>query len=491
MSRWSPTARRIAVAFSTVLLLFAVALAVMLVSLGRIGAAEDEVADLDHAKHAGHSAAALAREQYIHQAHTLLEWNDSHLEHYTVVAAQARAATDALRGWLDDPDALAQAERIAGLVAESDRRFRADVVPAIGTSDRSRAADLHGVTEEVVEKVVGLAEELNALLERRSDRARDRAVRIRAQAQIVVLTCFALAILLATLVGIYLMRSISRPMAELRRGAMRFGAGDLQVELHLPGADEFAELGRVFNQMTRDLSRHHAELLEANRLASIGQVASGVAHEINNPLGVILGYTVLLRSDPGLRDRDELAIIEDEVRQCQRIVSGLLDLARPVRLHLGEVDLGDVVAEAVARLADSGKSAGVDIDVDQSAPPAAIRADEMKLKQIVVNLLMNAVEAASDERAATRSVQIRWVAQGDRVGLEVIDGGPGVPAEALPRLFEPFFSTKDRGHGLGLAIARSLARAHGGDVVVGPRGGAQGARAALLLPHKALAEAAS
>ncbi len=477
------TARRIVVAFTAVLALFAIALAVMLVSLARIGSAETEVARLDHAKHAGHQAAALAREQYIHQAHTLLEWNESHMGHYDDVAKEAKAATAMLLDMVDGADAKRDAEEITRLVAESDRSFRAEVLPAIRTHDRSRASELHRETEEVVEEVVDINERLNASLEERSSQARARAERLRDQAQILVLGCFALAILLAAGVGAYLMRSISRPIAVLRTGVERAGSGNLRDEIQIQGDDEFSELARAFNQMTRDLSRHQADLLEAHRLASIGQVASGVAHEVNNPLGVILGYTKVLKSDPSLATRDELAIIEDEVRQCQRIVAGLLDLARPVRLDLADVDLGEVVRESVDRLDESGQTAGVAVVIDAPPANAGVRGDEAKLRQVVVNLLTNAVDAARDARAEANDVHVAWRVEPERVTVEILDRGPGVPADVLPRLFEPFFSTKDRGHGLGLAIARTLARAHQGDVVVGRRADGPGTRAALVLPR--------
>jgi two-component system NtrC family sensor kinase len=486
--RLATTGRRIVFSFSAVLGLFAIALAVILVSLNRIASAETEVARLDHAKHAGHQAAALAREQYIHQAHTMLEWNESHLGHYGEVAVQARAAADALRAMVDGIEERRQADEIARLVSASDRGFRAEVLPAIKADDRHRVGELHRQTEEVVGKVVLINERLNAGLEARSARAQRRAERIRSQARFIVLGCFALAIGLAAGVGAFLMRSISRPIATLRHGVQRVGSGNLRDEIQLGGDDEFAELARAFNLMTRDLSRHQAQLLEAHRLASIGQVASGVAHEVNNPLGVILGYTVLLRSDPALRNREELSIIEDEVRQCQRIVAGLLDLARPVRLDVADLDLNDVVREAVARLEESGRTGEVSLAVEEPAGPALVRGDEARVRQILVNLLMNAVEAAADDRAADRAVQVRWHREGSKIAVEVLDRGPGIGAEALSRLFEPFFSTKAKGHGLGLAIARSLARAHGGDITVAARGDGPGTRAALLLPIRSESE---
>lgn len=477
----SATARRIATAFAAVLALFALALAVILGSMGRSAEAEEQVARLDRAKHAGHHAAAVAREQYIHQAHTLIEWNDSHLGHYAEWFEMAQRATEKLRAIADTADMRHQADEIARLIAESHRVFQAEVMPAIGSADRSRIRDLHLRLEHIVDDVVGLNDRLNAELDGRAAAAWEQAERVRSSARFLVLCCFALAIVLAAGVGAYLIRSISRPIAVLRRGAQRVGSGDLTAQIHVPGHDEFAELAGVFNQMTRDLSRRQAEVIDAHRLASIGQVASGVAHEINNPLGVILGYVKLLRGDPTLAGRDELEIIDDEVRQCQRIVGGLLDLARPLRLDEADVDLAELVRDAIERLHESGKSEGVRIEIDAAPASLVVRGDEARLRQIVMNLLVNAVEASRDAAATPAEVHVAWRRVGARAILEVVDRGPGIPADVLPRVFDPFFSTKARGHGLGLAIARTIARAHRGDIEIASTGG-PGTRAALWLP---------
>ncbi len=464
-------------AFGAVLLLFGLALVVMVVALARIADAESDVTRLDRAKHAGHQAAGLAREQYIHQAHTLLEWNDSHLSHYDEVASEARIATERLSRLVPSPEAT----QIASLVAESDRRFRGEVVPAIAAGRRDRVPELHAMTERPVETIVALNDALNRSLDTRADAAQARAESIRSSAKLTVLICFALAIVLAMAVGLYLMRSISRPVAALRAGALRIGAGDLSARVTLPGEDEFADLARVFDRMAEDLARHQTDLLEAHRLASIGQVASGVAHEINNPLGVILGYLSILRREPALADRDELRIIDDETRQCQAIVAGLLDLARPVRLRREEVELGEVARDAVARLEESGRCEGVTLEIAER-PPVLASADEGKLRQIVLNLVGNALDAARDPAATATRVALSWERQDGRAMLHVDDDGPGVPPGVAARIFEPFFTTRSRGHGLGLAIARTLARAHGGDVALTARAGAPGTRATVWLP---------
>lgn len=471
------TGRRIAGAFGLVLLLFALALVSIVIALDMIGAAEDEVARLDRAKHAGHHAAAMAREQYMHQAHTMLAWDGSHMDHYPDVAASARSATAHLEHEVAGHRGADQAKEIARLVAESDRRFREEVWPAVQRDDRSQMSELHHRTEQPVQDVVALNTVLNTALEKESDQSRHEAEQIRATAKFAVLFCFALAIAAAAAVGVYLMRSISRPVATLHRHVERIGAGNLDARLNMPGNDELAHLGRGIDQMTVDLKKHQTELIEANRLASIGQVASGVAHEINNPLGIILGYVTLLRREG---DRDELRIIEDETRQSLAIVTGLLDLARPVQLTTSDVALGEIAREAATRLEETGRSEGVEIRLREAAVPTIV-ADEGKIRQIAINLLTNAVDAVRESDAKARIVEVSWESRAGHVCLHIDDRGPGISAEATKRLFEPFFTTRPKGHGLGLAIARTLARAHGGDITLTTREGG-GVRASLVLP---------
>lgn len=244
--------------------------------------------------------------------------------------------------------------------------------------------------------------------------------------------------------------------------------------------------GERFLILHDDTERRAVErrLAVAERMSSLGTLAAGVAHEINNPIGVMLGYVMLLRKDAALADREELTIIEDELRQCQVIVAGLLDLARPVRLHPAEVDLDDLAREAVSRLEESGQLGGVSVQVD-GAGGARVHADEGKIKQVVFNLLINAVDAARDKGARAPEVRVAARVEGGRAYVEIVDRGAGMPAEVKMRLFEPFHSTKPRGHGLGLAIARTLARAHGGDVELTDGPGGVGTRATVWIPQEA------
>jgi signal transduction histidine kinase len=469
------TAYRLGAAFTAILVLFAAALAVELGALHRIAQAEDELARLDHAKHAGHMVAAQIRELYIHQAHVFIVEDRSHLGHYAQVAAATRAATDHLVGLGAAAEERRRAGEIAQLAQAFDEGFRRDIDAALEHKDRAALLALHDRAERQMNDIVARSDELNHIFETGSAAALAGTGTLRSQARLATLVCFGLAILVAAVVGLLLMRSILRPIAALRAGAARVGAGDLRARIEMPGRDEFAELATTFNQMTADLARNQDDLLRAQRLASIGQVAAGVAHEINNPLGVILGYVKLLRREDGAKE--ELQIIEDEAEQCRRIVQDLLDLARPQRLELAPIDLAELTGDAVQRLKESGKLRDIEVAVTAAGPVPA-RADEAKLRQVVVNVLVNALEAA------TGRVEITAQAQGAGATLVVADDGPGMAPEVLAHVFDPFFTTKRTGTGMGLAIAQAIVDAHGGRIELASAPGA-GTRAAIWLPAPA------
>jgi signal transduction histidine kinase len=220
------------------------------------------------------------------------------------------------------------------------------------------------------------------------------------------------------------------------------------------------------------LTRTQAELVASERLATVGRLAAGVAHEIGNPLSGVLGWLSVAQtrsaSDPDLSGY--LREMEVEVRRIDGIVRSLLDLGRPVRPQVAPVSVAELVRSA-ARLVGSGpefREVTVQIDVD---PGLVALADAGPLSQVVINLLINAAQAIGGPGA----IQVVGTAEGGRVRLDVLDSGPGVPAELRERIFEPFFTTKSAGNGtgLGLAVSQHLLRAMSGDIAVGesPHGG--------------------
>jgi signal transduction histidine kinase len=228
--------------------------------------------------------------------------------------------------------------------------------------------------------------------------------------------------------------------------------------------------------MTAALREHQDRLVESEKLAGIGRLAAGVAHEINNPLGVILGYAKLLRRRADADAAEDLQVIEEETLRAKEIVEGLLDLSRPLPAGAERVDLRALTDDVVSRLRDARLLDEVEVSVDGAASAPG---HPDKIRQVLVNLVRNAAEAAGAGGRVAVSV-------GQRDGnaeVAIEDSGPGIDPAVRGRLFEPFFTTKPRGTGLGLAVSRAIAQAHGGELAADAAEGG-GARFALRLPAR-------
>ncbi len=244
-------------------------------------------------------------------------------------------------------------------------------------------------------------------------------------------------------------------------------------------ADERAALAAKVLELTRtnrDLAEARESLLRSEKLATVGRLASGIAHEVGNPLGAISGYVDLLRSrlppqaDPELRDGlDRIAV---EAGRIDRTLRDLLDFARPARPSLRPVDLAAAVDGSlrVARVQSRFRGVEVAADLPQDLP--RVLADEHQLAQVLVNLFLN----AGDAQGGGGNLRLVAVREPGRVALTVADGGPGIPPENLSRVFDPFFTTKEpgQGTGLGLAICHRIMESFGGEISAGnaPAGGA-------------------
>jgi two-component system, NtrC family, sensor kinase len=278
-----------------------------------------------------------------------------------------------------------------------------------------------------------------------------------------ILAFVAGAPLFAAAIGWYIHRSVARPVARLGEGAARLARGELGTRIAMESPDEFGALAAQFNAMSASLQAHQEKLVQSEKLAGIGRLAAGFAHELGNPLSVILGYVMLHgRRAEGRLARD-LAAVEQEALRCREIVQDLLELARPDHIRVAApVDLHALCDEVVGAVAAAGHLPRVAV-----AGEGVAHGSRAKLRQVLVNLVRNAAEAAG----AAGEVDVRVRADGGFAIVEVSDTGPGIPAEARARLFEPFFTTKPTGTGLGLAVSRAIARGHGGDLTLTDRRG--------------------
>ncbi len=277
-------------------------------------------------------------------------------------------------------------------------------------------------------------------------------------------------------------------LLALRRALERVADGDWEATLETGGAGELAPVAAAFDAMrdrlretvrslelaVQNLHDKQRELVESEKLASLGRVAAGVAHEINNPLAVmsekagLLQDLLVLRDDPPARG-EYLALVEGvlgQVKRCRSITHRLLGYARRHELAIEAVDVNALVHEAVEylRLPIAERRVGVEIEPARDLPPAWT--DRVQLEEVLVNLLRNAVQAAP---APGGRVAVATAAgAGGTIEVAVRDDGPGIATEHLPRIFEPFFTTKGRGKGtgLGLFISHGIMRRLGGAIAV-------------------------
>jgi two-component system NtrC family sensor kinase len=292
-----------------------------------------------------------------------------------------------------------------------------------------------------------------------------------------------LTILVAAILAVPISRWIAGPITRLSDATERLAQGDMDVRVVVPGSGELARLAGSFNQMVETLQRTQAELLHKQKLASMGQLAAGVAHEINNPLGTIHLYAGALRKELPADDprRDDLAVILRETDRCKTIVGDLLNFARQQEILAQPTDVHDLLEQAIGAVRPHPQFEQVVIERDYAMGMPPIEADPAQLLQVFVNLLNNAAEAIE----GPGTIRLTTRVTSSSVVVNVADTGCGIPEENLGRLFTPFFTTKGpgRGTGLGLSIVYGIIKMHRGQITVQSKVG-QGTTFTVTLPQR-------
>jgi two-component system NtrC family sensor kinase len=264
---------------------------------------------------------------------------------------------------------------------------------------------------------------------------------------------------------------VLRPMRALEHAVARVGKGELDVAAPTDGPAELAELARAFNDMLASLRAQRATLASqserlqrAERLATIGRLAAGVAHEVGNPLAAIVGYTELLLDEPSIdsQSRDLLVRVAGQTQRIQTIVAQLLDYSRPQTPQIVRFPAVARAQEVVALLRADPRCALVRLEVEGDARLEAF-ADPSLVEQILINLVLNGARAAREGGATEPRVELRVHTADDALIIDVRDNGAGVPEHVRPRLFEPFFTTRGAGEGTGLGLPISQGLAEGMD----------------------------
>ena len=245
-------------------------------------------------------------------------------------------------------------------------------------------------------------------------------------------------------------------------------------------------LEKRVKERTNALARSEKQIAQADKLASIGQLSSGIAHEINNPLGIILGYTqLLIRSEPPETQKfEDLKIIEKHVKNCKAIVADLLNFARSSTPKNTHADIHEIIEDVLIFVAHRAGANTLEFvrEYDRTAPPLYM--DEKKIKQVLINLIMNAQHANGNE-GIIRISTIYDTPTGQLL-IRVKDMGYGIEKRNISRIFDPFFTTKPTGEGtgLGLAVSYGIVKNHGGCISVESEPG-KGAEFTVTLPAAA------
>ncbi len=281
-----------------------------------------------------------------------------------------------------------------------------------------------------------------------------------------VIICAVLLLMLALIVR--------EPMKELGAKIERVREGDLDVTLEFANRnDEIGDLGQAFNQMIRELREsreeinhlHQTQMSRAEHLATLGELAAGLAHEIRNPLAGIAGVMEIIGRDlpPNSPAREVLKEVRFEVQHINRIVTELLEIARPKRPEFRLADLNSTAEHAIVFAQQQVRSKAITIDLHKCSTLPPIEHDTTQIHQVLLNLLLNAIQSIEGQG------QVRLQVGNDGDGfatLAVSDTGKGIPPDNLANIFRPFFTTKGHGTGLGLSLARRIVEDHGGRITV-------------------------
>jgi hypothetical protein len=273
---------------------------------------------------------------------------------------------------------------------------------------------------------------------------------------------------------IFLARRYTDPIQRLVAGVQKVSAGDLSLTFPEEGTDEIGELSASFNEMVgklRERENLEKRLYEAEHLSKVGQLASGIAHEIRNPLNYISLAIDHLKSEmlPLCGDRQtELASLTDkikeEVRRVNFMVVNFMNYGRPLKLRIGPLFYPELIAKALPLLQDKLTEQRIEVVTELAPDLPPMYADRELLRNCLFNFITNAAQAMSE--GGTITLGASYDREAEMFRLTFTDQGEGIAAEDIPKIFQPYFTTKEAGIGLGLAITERIIREHGGEILV-------------------------
>jgi signal transduction histidine kinase len=411
--------------------------------------------------------------------------------------------------WLEQARVLSMLEREGALVAEMRRdldKFYARLRQLVEMPDESvSTAAVESLVDELLTTRVLVNTraylDLNEQELQNSNQQNKAMAERLAMALLLLGTCGAIAGLVA---GFGVARGINRSIFQLSvpirdvAGKLNEVVGPVEVSAD-PSVTELetllqtvsAKVGAVVEQ----LHARHREVIRADQLAAVGQLAAGLAHELRNPLMCMktLVQSARRRGGDAHLDSRDLKVLDEEISRLEKLLQSFLDFARPAKPETHDVDLAHIVRQTVGLLSRRAEARSVTIGCRLSELPLVVDADENQLRQVLLNLLLNALDAVQNGgkiwvdavHANNGQAALKSDGRGQPcVRLRVADNGRGLPASDRGRIYEPFFSTKETGLGLGLAISQRIIDAHGGELIARDRDGG-GAIFEIQLPSRA------
>jgi two-component system NtrC family sensor kinase len=279
------------------------------------------------------------------------------------------------------------------------------------------------------------------------------------------------AILAASGIIWILFRSlVDKPVRQLLEATDAVASGNLDYKLEVKRYDEFGQLGESFNTMTERLAQAQRQIYHSNKLASLGQLTAGIAHEINNPLTGVLTYSsfLLKRAPDDSEMKEDLGTVVREAKRCREIVKGLLDFSRQVPTLKTLVDCNETIERSLDIVDNQLNVSNIRVTKTLQPDLPKVTGDASQLLQVLINLLVNAADAIGERGGEiVISSNAKDLKEGPYVEIKVADTGCGIPSHQIDRLFEPFFTTKGtEGTGLGLAVVWGIITEHGGTIAV-------------------------
>ena len=325
-------------------------------------------------------------------------------------------------------------------------------------------------------------------------------------------------LIVAILSWLFVWREVGQPIKALKRGTEHLSEGELGYQIEVRSQDEVGDLAHSFNgmslqlraaneeivlwaktledrveQKTKELNRAHDHVLHVEKMASLGKMAAVVAHEVNNPLSGILTYAKLLRKwvESGQVDREKreetmecLDLIAAESRRCGELIKALLTLSRTAPMNVQSTNLHAVIDRCLLLVRHQLELGGIELQLKRAEDLPLVSCDPAQIEQVLLALIMNAIDAMP--RGGNLWIETRLSSDDAEIEIQVRDDGAGIAPDVLPHIFEPFLTTKESGHGvgLGLAISRGILERHDGRIEVASELG-RGTTFTITLPNQA------